>query len=284
MIIQIDENHNIISVIGVGGMPEGDPSYFKMNKYDVPEEILTHIYDYKYIDGEFVFDEETVAIRQAAILQKKLEVLSKACHTVITNGIDFNGEHYSLSQEDQTNLTNLSFMSQTLSYVPYHADGQLCREYSAEEIQALAAAAIRWVTFHTTYHNFLKAYARSISNKNDLLDLHYGSELPTEYMNAIIAVMGTSDISEYMVEIPDTESYDRPQRILRVDKLYWEEDLPPIPVPGPEPEPDPDPGPDVDPDPSQDPDYDGGDDDEETSEDDEPIDIEDDSDSPDDIT
>ena len=46
MIIQIDENNNVISLITVGGLPEGDPSYIRLNKYDVPTEILEHITDY----------------------------------------------------------------------------------------------------------------------------------------------------------------------------------------------------------------------------------------------
>ena len=258
MIIRIDDNNNIVSLIALGGLPEGDPHFIRMNRDDVDPDILMHIYDYKFINGEFIFDAIAHAEKVERVKSQKILSMSEACHNVITNGIDFNGEHYSLSPEDQTNLTNLSLMSQTLPYVPYHADGQLCREYSAEEIQALATMAIRWVTFHTTYHNFLKAYIRTLNPIDDILDIHYGTELPSEYMTSILAIMGTIDLTQFIIDIPDTTNYDYAQRIIHLEDLTWEEDQPPEPAQGPDtiPEPEPD---------------EGGDDDEETPEGDEPI-------------
>lgn len=253
MIIQIDENNNVISLITVGGLPEGDPSYIRLNKYDVPTEILEHITDYKYIDGEFIHQDDPDIKYIDNIRNTKIILISSACKQVIEAGIDFNGEHYSLTSEDQMNLTNLSMMAQTLPMVPYHADGQLCRMYSAEEITSLATNAIRWVTFHTTYHNFLKSYIKSITDLQTLISTHYGSMLPDSYTEQLTQILGDGvDFTKFIVDVPDTTNYDRLTGKIDINKMTWEEDMnqpEPTPEPTPEPEPEPDEGDDSDEDP-----------------------------------
>lgn len=238
MIIQIDENNNVISLITVGGLPEGDPSYIRLNKYDVPTEILEHITDYKYIDGEFIHQDDPDIKYIDDIRNTKITLISSACKQVIEAGIDFNGEHYSLTAEDQMNLTNLSMMAQTLPMVPYHADGQLCRMYSAEEITTLATNAIRWVTFHTTYHNFLKSYIKSITDLQTLIETHYGSMLPDAYTEQLSQILSDGvDFTKFLVDVPDTTDYDKLTGKIDIDKMTWEEDMN-QPEPTPEPEPD----------------------------------------------
>lgn len=246
MIIQLDENNNIISLITVGGLPEGDPSYIRLNKYDVSTEILEHITDYKYIDGEFIHQDDPDIKYIDDIRNSKINLISAACKQVIEAGIDFNGEHYSLTAEDQMNLTNLSMMAQTLPAVPYHADGKLCRMYTAEEITTLATNAIRWVTFHTTYHNFLKAYIKSIMDLQTLIETHYGSMLPDAYTEPLAQILGAGvDFTKFMVDVPDTTNYDKMTGKIDIDKMTWEEDMYPFePTPEPEPEPTPEPEPD----------------------------------------
>jgi hypothetical protein len=267
MIIQIDENNNVISLITVGGLPEGDPSYIRLNKYDVPTEILEHITDYKYIDGEFIHQDNPDVKYIDSVRNSKISLISIACKQVIETGIDFNGDHYSLTAEDQMNLTNLSMMAQTLPMVPYHADGQLCRMYSAEEITALATNAIRWITFHTTYHNFLKSYIKSITDLQTLIETHYGSMLPDTYTEQLTQILGDGvDFTKFLVDVPDTMNYDRLTGKIDIDKMTWEEDMnQPEPIPEPDPE-----------------DIEGGEDFEETSENDTMSDIEDESDDTDD--
>jgi hypothetical protein len=235
MIIHIDENNNIVSLITLGGLPD-DPSYIRLNRDDVPVEILEHIYDYKYIDGEFIRQDNPDEKYISKVLSKKLSVLSSNTNYVIENGIDFNGEHYSLTQEDQMNLTNLSMMAEVLQNVPYHADGKLCRMYTSEEIKALATSAIMWITFHTTYYNFLKAYCKTLS-LSDLIQVHYGILLPNEYMEQIQTIIGmTIDIEHFLVNIPDNTDYDRITGKVNIDEYIWEEDQPPAPEPEPEPD------------------------------------------------
>ena len=44
--------------------------------------------------------------------------------------------------------------------VPYHADGELCRMYPAEEFASLAQAATAHVFYHRTYCNHLNVWIR----------------------------------------------------------------------------------------------------------------------------
>ena len=85
----------------------------------------------------------------------KLEELSASCNAAITAGMDVETtqgtEHFSLQETDQINLTTaLSAVQSGAAGYPYHADGQLCRLFTAAEIQAIAAASVKHKLYHTT--------------------------------------------------------------------------------------------------------------------------------------
>ena len=62
------------------------------------------------------------------------------------------GAHYSLTEHDQTELlAQAQAVKEGAAAVPYHADGELCRMYPAEEFTALAQAATAHVFYHRTY-------------------------------------------------------------------------------------------------------------------------------------
>ena len=76
--------------------------------------------------------------------------------------------------------------------VPYHADGELCRMYPAEEFTALAQAATAHVFYHRTYCNHLNAWIAR-ADLEELPAIIYGAELPKDLaasMAAIIAAAG----------------------------------------------------------------------------------------------
>ena len=71
-----------------------------------------------------------------------LETISQSCQQTILNGIDVtltngNVEHFSLEEADQINLTTAynAVQSGAAGY-PYHANNQLCKIYSAEQVYA----------------------------------------------------------------------------------------------------------------------------------------------------
>ena len=118
--------------------------------------------------------------------ESKLKEMSATCRSTIELGFDFNEQHYSLDTQDQLNLITLSALADTQEYIPYHADGQLCRMYSAAEIKELAAAATQFKIYNTTYYNALKAYINSLETIEEIAAVTYGMELPEEYQTDVL--------------------------------------------------------------------------------------------------
>ena len=124
------------------------------------------------------------------IRSTKIKEMSYTCNKIIERGFDIElqGEihHFSLTVQDQLNLITLSSMAaQGIQQIPYHADGELCKFYSPEEINAIVNTATMFKTYHTTYYNGLKAYINSLDNIEDISEITYGIDLPEEYQTDV---------------------------------------------------------------------------------------------------
>ena len=128
----------------------------------------------------------------------KLEELSSSCNAAITAGMDVETtqgtEHFSLQETDQINLTTaLSAVQSGAAGYPYHADGQLCRLFTAAEIQAIAAASVRHKLYHTTLCNHLLTWARRAETKEELSGITYAADgLPEDLASNMAAVLAAS--------------------------------------------------------------------------------------------
>ena len=115
------------------------------------------------------------------------------CTAAIYAGIDVGGSHYSLTEHDQTEImAHYTTVKEGAKAVPYHADGELCRMYPAEEFTALAQAATAHVFQHRTYCNHVNAWIKR-AGLEELQGITYGAELPAdlaENMAAIIQAAG----------------------------------------------------------------------------------------------
>jgi hypothetical protein len=87
---------------------------------------------------------------------KKIIEMMAYSQTTITNGIDYNEKHYRLNTTDQINLITLYSLAAQGKSVPYHADDEVCRVFTPDEIVGLVNAASAWIIYHTTYFNLLK--------------------------------------------------------------------------------------------------------------------------------
>lgn len=116
----------------------------------------------------------------AARAAKEAE-LSDACHSAIAAGMDVETsrgtERFSLEETDQINLTTAynAVLSGAAAY-PYHADGQLCRMFTAEEITAISNASIAHKLYHTTLCNHLLTWARRAETQEELDSITYTAE------------------------------------------------------------------------------------------------------------
>ena len=142
-------------------------------------------------------EEELLAAAKAS---KKAEV-SAACEQLIYNGVsvtlaDGTTEHFALTEHDQLNLFGKQAqLAVGVEQLEYHADGQPCRYYSAANMQAIIAAAMWHVSYHTTYCNALNMWIAACGDVEDVQEIFYGADVPEEYQSEVLKA--------YLKEIAD---------------------------------------------------------------------------------
>lgn len=133
--------------------------------------------------------EELLASAQAA---KRAEV-SADCEAIIYKGIsatlaDGSTEHFSLTEHDQINLFGKQAqLAAGAERLEYHADGQLCRYYSAADMQAIIQAATWHVSYHTTYCNALNMWIAGCQTAEEVQEIFYGADVPEQYRSEVLA-------------------------------------------------------------------------------------------------
>lgn len=146
---------------------------------------------------EEVPEEEEIVIRDPLdditveeMKRLKIKEMSRTCNKTIEAGFDITLSneihHFSLTVQDQLNLISLSSMAtQGIPHIPYHADGELCKYYTPEEINAIVNQGTYFKTYHTTYFNGLKAYINSLETIEEINAITYGTPLPEEYQTDV---------------------------------------------------------------------------------------------------
>lgn len=133
----------------------------------------------------------------------KISEMNNTCNKVITNGFgailsDGEFHHFSLTTQDQLNLITLSSLVESgETAIPYHADGELCKFYSAEDIGTIITMATSFKTYHVSYFNALRAYIESLDTIENIRAVTYGTPIPEEYQSEVLKVLnaqiGASD-------------------------------------------------------------------------------------------
>lgn len=126
---------------------------------------------------------------RAAVKQE----IGAACTAAIYAGITVGESRYSLTEHDQTEImAQFTAVKEGAAAVPYHADGELCRMYPAEEFTALAQAATAHVFYHRTYCNHLNAWIAR-ADLEELGRVTYGAALPEDldkHMAEVVSAAG----------------------------------------------------------------------------------------------
>jgi len=124
------------------------------------------------------------------VRRSKLKELSLACTKAITDGFDLaldgKTHHFSLSLQDQQNLSAIHV--QILSGakdIPYHADGEEIRMFSADEMTELVHAADTHKTYQLVYHNALKKWVESLKRVASIREVVYGCKIPKKYQTTL---------------------------------------------------------------------------------------------------
>ena len=119
---------------------------------------------------------------------RRLE-MGVVCTETIYAGIEIDGKRYSLTAYDQTEImAQITAVREGAEFVPYHADGELCRMFSAVEFMVVAEAAIAHIFFHRTYCNHLNAWIRR-ADMAELYDITYGIELPSDLSKSMLKLL-----------------------------------------------------------------------------------------------
>ena len=122
---------------------------------------------------------------------KKAEI-SVACEKAIYKGIsvtlaDGSVEHFSLTEHDQLNLFGKQAqLTAGAEQLEYHADGQPCRYYSAEDMLNIIQSAMWHVSYHTTYCNALNMWVAGCQTKEEVTEIYYGADVPEEYRSEVL--------------------------------------------------------------------------------------------------
>lgn len=133
----------------------------------------------------------------------KLKQISEACTNDICNGEtielpDGSRQHFGYQITDQVNYDELfiiCLIAPEVKYLPYHSNGHGCEMFSREDIITIVSTLLIRKTQLVTYCNQLTQYVRTLTEREDLMGVAYGMELPEEY-NARIAEIMASTLSE----------------------------------------------------------------------------------------
>jgi hypothetical protein len=126
----------------------------------------------------------------AAVASKKAEI-SAECENVIYAGINVKlstgWEHFALTEHDQINLfAKQAQLSAGVEQLEYHADGQPCRYYSADDMTAIITAAMFYVSYHTTYCNALNMWLAACKSVEEVQEISYGADVPEAYQSEVL--------------------------------------------------------------------------------------------------
>lgn len=174
----------------------------------IPEEIeLPETFPFVGVEAEEIDGVTTVTVlTPGTVPEPDLEQLragkeaeiSAACNGAIIAGMDVETsqgtEHFALQETDQINLTTaLSAVQAGAAGYPYHADGQLCRMFTSEEIQAIAQASVRHKLYHTTLCNHLLTWVRRAATAEELGTITYVAEdLPDDLASNMASVLAAA--------------------------------------------------------------------------------------------
>lgn len=121
------------------------------------------------------------------VLNNKISELSSVCQCTIEAGLTINDLHYSYTEKDQINLNDIvNTVKITGLPLGYHADGQNCTEYSAEELMNIYIQLAMNKYCQQTYFNqsreYLKSLEESDTNKEIVESYTYGMPLTGIYL------------------------------------------------------------------------------------------------------
>ena len=145
----------------------------------------------------------------------KLTEISKSCEDYIYAGTtvtfsDNTTEHFTYTLADQSNISEMftAIMAGATEY-PYHADGEICKIYTKEQIITIYGTLSLFKTEATTYHNSLKAQINAMTDADAISAIKFKeTELTGEYLTNYTAMMASAQtqLNAILAKIPTDEA------------------------------------------------------------------------------
>lgn len=149
------------------------------------------------------------------IKQSKLDEIKQSCEDYIYAGTDVTLpdntiKHFTYTLADQSNISEMftAIMAGATEY-PYHADGEICKIYTKEQIVAIYGTLSLFKTEATTYHNSLKAQINAMTDVDAILAIKFKeTELTGEYLTNYTAMMASAQtqLNAILAKIPSDEA------------------------------------------------------------------------------
>ena len=149
------------------------------------------------------------------IKSTKIAEIKQSCESYIYAGTDVILpdniiEHFSYTLADQSNISEMftAVMAGATEY-PYHADGEICKIYSKEQIITIYGTLSLYKTEATTYHNSLKAQIKAMTDADAITAVKFKeTELTGEYLENYASMMASAkaQLEAILARIPTDET------------------------------------------------------------------------------
>ena len=125
---------------------------------------------------------------------EKISEMNEIQQLTIRDGVlitlsDGTTEQFTLKDQDQTSLMGLqTLVAQGVENIPWHSADQSehCKYYSNADMAIIAEKALQFITYHVTYFRDLRIYIRSLQTKEEVQNVTYGMEIPSEYQSEVL--------------------------------------------------------------------------------------------------
>lgn len=131
------------------------------------------------------------------VMANKQSQLGEICTETITNGFDIVlsdglNHHFSLETKDQTAILMLyqQAVADANSITFWHADGEICKQFSNPDMIAIGKRAIEFKTYNETLINHLNRYIETLTNIENIEAVVYSIDsLSEEYKNSFMSIL-----------------------------------------------------------------------------------------------
>ena len=171
----------------------------------------------KQLNASFYYDGANIGdqYNPPFVKNSKIAEIKQACEDYIYAGTnvtyeDGTVEHFTYNLADQSNISEMftAVMAGATEY-PYHADGEICKIYTKEQIVAIYGTLSLFKTEATTYHNSLKAQIDAMTDIDTISAIKFKeTELTGEYLTNYTAMMASAQtqLNAVFARIPSDEA------------------------------------------------------------------------------